>query len=209
MLLRSDNMTVVSYINTEGGTESLSLCMLTWKVLQWCNLRNIRIRAVHIAGVDNQSADLFSRMRVLPAEGALHRAMVLQMFSLYGTPNIVLFISRENTHRPVYCSWRMEQEVWAIDALSVPWDRLDRYAYLPLALNNRVINKVKAHKCLVIIVAPVWPRRQWYSRILEMLQDRPRKFSERTYCPKTEERLLILDSEVKDFLKQQPSSWHL
>ena len=41
VLIATDNMTVVSYINKEGGMRSGSLCALLWRLLSWCHPRKI------------------------------------------------------------------------------------------------------------------------------------------------------------------------
>ena len=40
VLIATDNTTVVSYINKEGGMRSGSLCALLWRLLSWCHRRN-------------------------------------------------------------------------------------------------------------------------------------------------------------------------
>ena len=47
---QTDNTTVVSYINKEGSMKSGSLCALLWRLLMWCNQREIVSRARHIPG---------------------------------------------------------------------------------------------------------------------------------------------------------------
>ena len=56
----SDNTTVVSYINKEGSMKSGSLCALLWRLLMWCNQRQIVLRARHIPGHLNVIADKLS-----------------------------------------------------------------------------------------------------------------------------------------------------
>ena len=46
----TDNTTVVAYINKEGGIRSGSLCTLLWRLLHWCNLRQIVLKTRHIPG---------------------------------------------------------------------------------------------------------------------------------------------------------------
>jgi hypothetical protein len=36
LLIRCDNATVVAYINKQGGTKSIPLCLLLWDMMQWC-----------------------------------------------------------------------------------------------------------------------------------------------------------------------------
>ena len=50
ILVATDNTTVVAYINKEGGMRSGSLCPLLWRLLCWCNLRQIVLKARHIPG---------------------------------------------------------------------------------------------------------------------------------------------------------------
>ena len=61
VLIATDNTTVVSYINKEGGMRSGSLCALLWRLLSWCHPRKIILRARHIPGRLNVIADKLSR----------------------------------------------------------------------------------------------------------------------------------------------------
>ena len=60
VLVFSDNSTVVSNINREGGTHSLSLWKETELVFQLIINLQISIRVVHIQGKMNVMADLLS-----------------------------------------------------------------------------------------------------------------------------------------------------
>ena len=61
VLIATDNTTVVSYINKEGGMRSGSLCALLWRLLSWCHPRKIILQARHIPGGLNVIADKLSR----------------------------------------------------------------------------------------------------------------------------------------------------
>ena len=61
ILVCTDNTTVVSYINKEGGMKSGSLCALLWRLLLWCNQRQIVLPARHIPGHLNVIADKLSK----------------------------------------------------------------------------------------------------------------------------------------------------
>ena len=60
VLVATDNTTVVASINKEGGMRSGSLCVLLWRLLCWCNLRQIVLKARHIPGRLNVIADKLS-----------------------------------------------------------------------------------------------------------------------------------------------------
>ena len=72
ILVCTDNTTVVSYINKEGGMKSGSLCALLWRLLSWCNQRQVALLARHIPGHLNVIADKLSRHKqVIQTEWSL------------------------------------------------------------------------------------------------------------------------------------------
>ena len=61
VLVTTDNSTVVAYINKQGGTHSVEMCALLWKIMTWCHHYHITVKARHIPGCLNVMADLLSR----------------------------------------------------------------------------------------------------------------------------------------------------
>ena len=45
VLIATDNTTVVSYINKEGGMRSGTLCALLWRILTWCTKNQVTLKA--------------------------------------------------------------------------------------------------------------------------------------------------------------------
>ena len=45
VLVATDNTTVVSYINKEGGMRSGPLCALLWRILTWCTRNQVTLKA--------------------------------------------------------------------------------------------------------------------------------------------------------------------
>ena len=73
VLIATDSATVVSYLNKQGGTHSWDMCLLVWRILAYCNPRNILIRARHIQGCLNVIADSLSRKdKIIQTEWSLH-----------------------------------------------------------------------------------------------------------------------------------------
>ena len=68
VLIATDNTTVVAYINKEGGMRSGSLCALLWRLLCWCNLRQIVLKARHIPGRPSikRSSTSFVKVGIIP-----------------------------------------------------------------------------------------------------------------------------------------------
>ena len=78
VLVATDNTTVVAYINKEGGMRSGSLCTLLWRLLCWCNLRQVVLKARHIPGCLNVIADKLSRLgQIIQTEWSLHQVFNL------------------------------------------------------------------------------------------------------------------------------------
>ena len=132
LLIRSDNMTVVSFINHQGGTHSLSLCRLALDLWEWCLRRRIFLHAAHIPGEENIVADFLSRGKYLPTEWVLNRAVFRTIYRMYSPPpELDLFASALNFRLPKYCFRCPDAQAWKIDALSFPWTGLRLYAFLP------------------------------------------------------------------------------
>ncbi|KAI2646292.1 ORF V: Enzymatic polyprotein [Labeo rohita] len=80
VLIRSDNMTVVSYINRQGGLSSRHLFSLVKGLLEWAQLNLASLRAVHVPGRLNQGADMLSRNNVPSGEWTLHPQTVQKIW---------------------------------------------------------------------------------------------------------------------------------
>ena len=171
MLVKSDNSTVVSYVNHQGGTSSPQLCLPTQDLLTWCITNDITLSALHLAGKTNVMADALSRGRIIPMgpEWALHPSVVQAVFLRLGRPDVDLFISGLNKHLPVYCTRKPDHKAWATDALSIKWTNMFGYAFPPISFISRVLRKVEAELCKIILIAPFWPRQPWFQRIVNLL----------------------------------------
>ena len=105
-----------------------------------------------------------------------------------GTPMIDLFASEANRKMELFCSWIPSPKAWAIDALSVSWQNMDAYVFPPIALIPKVLQHMKKFRCQLILIAPQWPRRHWYTDLLQMLVATPMRLpliEDLLYQPKT------------------------
>ena len=175
VLLRCDNTTVVQNCQRQGGTRSVSLCYKTWELYQMTIKHRIQIRAAHLAGHKNILADQLSRTKVLPLEWGLNDQIMNKIFAIWGKPMIDLFASDNNHKLPIYCSWIPSQKAFAIDALSIPWNNMEAYAFPPICLVPKVLAHIALFHCRIILIAPQWPRRHWYTNLLQSLIDYPRR----------------------------------
>ncbi|CAC5415903.1 unnamed protein product [Mytilus coruscus] len=80
VLIRSDNTTVVQYINKQGGTKSPQLCYKTWELWTLAIQSNITLKAAHIMGKKNIIADHLSRNKILHTKWSLNTQIVQNFF---------------------------------------------------------------------------------------------------------------------------------
>ena len=89
VLVATDNTTVVSYINKEGGMRSGPLCVLLWRILTWCSQRQITLKARHIPGRLNVIADKLSRLgQTIQTKWSLLPAVFQRLCQKWHQPHI-------------------------------------------------------------------------------------------------------------------------
>jgi hypothetical protein len=170
VLIATDNTTVVSYINKQGGTSSHSLLSLTQELLLLVHTHDITIRARHIPGRFNVIADRLSRReQALSTEWQLQPMILFRVFSVWGIPEIDLFATVYNAQLPVFVSPVPDPRAMAVDALSLSWEGRWMYMFPPFPILNVVIRKL--HNTLngeVILIAPWWPSQTWFPHLLRL-----------------------------------------
>ena len=101
VLVATDNTTVVSYINKEGGMRPGPHCALLWRILTWCTSHQVTLRARHIPGRLNVVADKLSRLgQTIQTEWSLLQEVFQSICSRWHRPNIDLFATRFNNKLP-------------------------------------------------------------------------------------------------------------
>ena len=89
VMIATDNSTVVSYINKQGGTHSPTLLRLTVDLFLWLESQSIIVRARHIPGCLNVIADHLSHPnQPILTEWSLHPEIVSRIFRVWGTPEV-------------------------------------------------------------------------------------------------------------------------
>ena len=88
-------------------------------------------------------------------------------------PQIHLFATRFNK-LPHFVSLVLDPLPWAVDALSLPWDDLDPYAFSPVAILGKVVVKLRDNPCRrIILIAPGWPNMHWFWNLVAMSSQIP------------------------------------
>ena len=175
VLIASDNTSVVSYINKQGGTRSAELCALTWRILTWCNLNNVTLTARHVPGSLNLIVDSLSRRnQIQPTEWSLSPQIFKQVSKIWESPQVDLFTTSLNTKLSLFISPIPDPWAWAEDALNIPWENLVAYTFPPMALLPKVVQKLQLQMCRLIHITPGWPTKPWFWDLVEMSLDIPR-----------------------------------
>ena len=132
VLIASGNTSVVAYINKQGGTKSAELCALMWRILTWCHLNNVTLRARHVPGSLIVIADGLSRRnQIQSTEWSLSPQIFKQISKLWESPQVDLFATSLNKKLPTYVSPIPDPQAWAVDALDIPWENMVAYAFHP------------------------------------------------------------------------------
>lgn len=166
VLVRSDSMTVVSFINHQGGLRSRSLSRLAKRLLLWAHANVRSLKATHVPGVANTGADILSRNGPPPGEWRLHPQTVERIWTVFGRAEIDLFASDENAHCPIFFSRHH-------DALSQAWPACLLYAFPPVALLPQVLQRIRETKCAIILVAPFWHNQPWLPDLWQLKTSAP------------------------------------
>ena len=173
ILLRSDNSTVVAYVNHLGGTKSRILSDIVRELWQWCLDRGTTITAQHLPGLENVRADFMSRHLSDRTDWRLNPHLFNLLNQLWGPFTVDLFATRLSRQLPKFYSWRPDPESAGTNALIQDWRDSIGYAHPPWCLVGRVLQKVLAQEVTVTLIAPVWPSQPWYATLLSMLVDLP------------------------------------
>ena len=177
VMIATDNSTVVSYINKQGGTHSPTLLRLTVELLLWLEAQNIIVRARHPRLSERDSRPPISSESADTEEWFLHPEIVQRIFRVWGRPEIDMFATVSNSHLPWFMSPIPEPRALAVDALSQDWQGRSMYMFPPFPLLSKVLQKLRSTQTAeVILIAPWWPNQSWFPHLLRLCVEHPLVF---------------------------------
>ena len=149
------------------------LCALLWRI--WCSQRQVTLKARHIPGRLNVIADKLSRLgQTIQTEWSLLPEVFQKLCSKWHRPQIDLFATRFNHKLPLFVSPVPDTLAVAVDALTLPWEDLDAYAFPPTAILGKVVEKLQDSPCKRLIqMAPGWPNMPWFWDLVTMSSQVP------------------------------------
>lgn len=162
ILLRLDNTTAISYINRMGGVKYKNLNFITFQIWGWCETKQIFLTASYINTLENKVADKESRSLAVETEYSLSSKAFRKIIDAFGTPEVDLFASKQNSKCPKYVSWHRDPDSFTIDAFTISWKDMYFYAFPPFPLIPKVLNKIIVERATGLLVVPHWPAQAWY-----------------------------------------------
>jgi hypothetical protein len=172
VLIQTDNTTVMTYVNREGGRSRL-LSRMMEELLRWCADRSISVRACHLPGKLNERSDRISRLRVDRSETSLHRRYLPALERLHGRISCDLFAGRHNALTPRFFARSPCFQAAATDAFRQDWSReTNPLANPPFALLPRVLRQVEDQRAVVTLIAPVWGA-TWWPLLMQLCSQPP------------------------------------
>ena len=151
------------------------LCALLRRILTWCTRKQVTLKARHISGRLNVVADKLSRLgQNIQTEWPLLPEFFQAICSRWHRPQIDLYATRFNNKLPLFVSPVPDPLATAVDALSLPWEDLDAYAFPRAAIFGKVVEKLQDSACKrIILIAPGWPNMPWFWDLVTMSSQIP------------------------------------
>lgn len=171
VLILSDNIATVAYINMQGGP-SPALTNIATNIWRIVVENNIQIQARHLRGIKNKVADELSR---LPShyEWMLNPTIFQYLDSIWGPHTCDRFASHNTCQLIYYNSLYADPSTSGIDALAqMNWAEHNNFVNPPLHLLNKILNVIIQQKAEATVIAPQWRAMQWH-RILKELSTNP------------------------------------
>ncbi len=140
-LVRTDNPSVIAYINHQGGLSSCPLCRLACQIVVWAQGRLRSLRTVYIPQHPNMGADVLLRQGSRPGEWMLQPDMVKQIWRVFNQAQVDLFATQETAQCPLWYAL-VHPAPLGLYAIIQTWQRLCLYAFSLIALLPGVLARV-------------------------------------------------------------------
>ena len=116
----------------------------------------------------NNLPDKLSRVVIQPTEWTLNNTVLRQFYSNLGGSNdrSLCIVSQQEDGHLLHLG--PSSLAYTVDAFLVIWNQMFAYAFPPNCLILKVLEHMKQGHCQVILIAPQWPRRHWYTDLLQL-----------------------------------------
>jgi ribonuclease HI len=163
--VRTDNMVTVFNLQRQGA--SMSLLYETRQIFSLLQRMDVRVSVTHIPGIENVMADALSRMDRV-GDYSLGKEWYDRGVECLGVrPTLDVFASCNNAkcQRFLALPGRYSKGAVALDALRYSWEGELAYAFPPVQLIPRVLQKIRLEVGEAVLVVPEWPSRPWWNML--------------------------------------------
>ena len=194
-----DNQVVLSYLLKQGGRHR-RLAGPIVEFLWWAQEeRHIFFLATYISTEDNFISDTESRRRFAAPQlnPEVFRTIVDAKF---GPVDLDAMASAENAQVQRYVAWKPDPMAMAVDVFRQDLRRFSRpYFNPPHPLIPRVLRLIKLQRLKrVVVVAPAWDTRVWWSMFAEMIVELP------VILPRLQAHVWAVDDRTTDSKARPP-----
>ena len=163
-----DSQVIVHCLNRRGS-KSRPINHVMIAIFSLARKRAWHLSATHLAGVRNVIADSLSRSAPLESEWSLDRESFLWIQKQVPNLQVDLFATEYNHQLPLYVAPNLDPRALATDALSLDWNQWRCiYLFPPVNCLLKVLHKLRTFKGSVALVAPNWPKSNWFPLLLEL-----------------------------------------
>lgn len=189
-----------------GGGKTPALCFRVWKVWKIAIQNNITLKAAHLAA---HSFEL-KRRSSIEVKGSTYRMVYEQS----GTESNIQLLGKTNDKSICFEMESQGSDFLFLDSRSESSSNKrivnflgqdDRICVSSICLIQKILSHMKQFQCKIILIAPQWPRRHWYTVLLQMLIDTPTRLLPREDML-VQSRPNIYHPDLKIF---NLTAWHL
>jgi hypothetical protein len=78
-----------------------------------------------------------------------------------------IFVRINRNRQRFFCTWPAYSQSLAMDALTISFENLYAYVYPPIYPIPNLLQYIRQFHYQIILMAPQWPRRHWYTELLQ------------------------------------------
>ena len=176
VILMSDNNTGVAYLLwNRGGTVSRILCCMVTEVVLWTRHHFVSLTARNIPKQKKKFANQLSHSnQVLPMEWSLLPRVFQDICKVFGHPHLKSLWHPLQCQAPALLLTSSGPDGLEAECVPAPLEP-SVYLCLPaVSLLRQVLLRVLLSTgLLLVLVAPLWPQKEWFADLLSLLVDKP------------------------------------
>jgi hypothetical protein len=131
---------------------------------------DIRLHVAHILGKENMVVDALSRMEVTGdyalKPGKFHQA--LQLLEAHSTADLFAHALNRKLDRFMVMDGFLALGAVATDAFTFSWKKELPYAFPPIQLIGRMLQRVREERITAVVVMPKWTSEPWWNLFRDM-----------------------------------------